>query len=106
MARSSSNVIGSRRDELSTPQMCERGVNGAFGKSCCVGDRAHTGAGMAPFVSCGLAVKVQVNHKRGRLLIVPDQIAHKHIQHVIVNGNGVFETRHRERMKEEGGRKK
>ena len=56
--------------------MRERGVDGAFGESCCGGNRAHTGAGLAPFVSYGLAVQVQVDHKRGRLLIVPDQIAH------------------------------
>jgi hypothetical protein len=31
-------------------------------------------------------------------LVVPDQIAHQHIQQVIVNGNGPFETRHRKRM--------
>jgi len=40
-----------------------------------------------------LAVKVQVNDKRGGLLIVPDQIAHEHIQDVIVDGNSAFETR-------------
>ena len=79
--------------------MCERGVNGAFGKSCCVGDRAHTGADVTPFVSCSLAVKVQVNHKSGRLLIVPDQIAHEHIENVIVDRNGLSETRHLRRMK-------
>ena len=69
-------MIGGRRDELSASQMCERRVDGAFGESGCVSDCTHTGADVAPFVSCGLAVKVQVNHKRGRLLIVPDQIAH------------------------------
>jgi hypothetical protein len=69
-------VIGGRHDELSTPQMCECSVDGAFGKSGCVCDRADTGADVAPFVSCALAVKVEINHERGRLLIVPDQIAH------------------------------
>ena len=77
--------------------MCECSVDGAFGKSRCVGDRAHTGADVTPFVSCGLAVKVQENHKRGRLLIVPDQIAHEHIEHVIVDGNDLSEARHREK---------
>lgn len=76
VARSSSGVIGGRRDQLPAPQMCERRVDGAFGESCCIRDGAHTGANVAPFISCGLAVKVQVNHKRGRLLIVPDQITH------------------------------
>jgi len=43
---------------------------------------------------------VQVNHKRRRLLIVPDQIAHQHIENVIVDGYGAFKTRHNGRMKE------
>ena len=79
--------------------MCERSVHGAFGESGCVGNCAHTGADMAPFASSGLAVKMQINHKRGRLLIVADQIAHEHIEYVIVDGNGAFETRHLRRMK-------
>ena len=99
-------MIGSRRDELSAPQMCERRMHGAFGESGCIGNCAHTGADVAPLVSCGLAVKMQINHKRGRLLIVADQIAHEHIEHVIVDRNGAFETRHRESMKQEGKRKK
>jgi len=48
---------------------------------------------VAPFISCGLAVKMQVNDKSGGLLIVPDQITHQHIQHVIVDRDGAFETR-------------
>ena len=73
--------------------MCERRVDGAFGESCCVRDGAHTGANVAPFISCGLAVKVEVNDKSGGLLIVPDQITHQHIQHVIVDRDGAFEAR-------------
>jgi hypothetical protein len=79
--------------------MCERGVDGTFGESRCVGDCAHTGADRSPFVSRSLTVEVQVNHERGRLLIVPDQIAHQHIENVIVDGNGAFEPRHSKRMK-------
>jgi hypothetical protein len=74
--------------------MYERRVDGAFGEPCCVGDCAHTGANAAPFVSFGLAVEVQVNHKRGGLLIVPDQIMHQHIQHVIVDRKSFTTTRH------------
>jgi hypothetical protein len=79
--------------------MSECCVDGAFGESGCVGYGAHTGANAAPISSCGLAVKMQVNHKCGGLLIVPDQITHQHIQHVIVDQNGAFETRHSKRMK-------
>ena len=86
--------------------MYERGVDGAFGESGCVCDRAHTGADGAPFASSGLDMNVQINQVGGRLLIVADQIAHEHIDHVIVDGNGAFETRHRRRMKEEVRRKK
>ena len=91
MVRSSGNVIGCRRDQLSPPQMYKRSVGGAFGEPGCVRDRPHTGTNGTPFISCGLAVKMQVNHKRGGLLIVPDQITHQHIQHVNVDGNAVFE---------------
>ena len=100
--RRSSYMIRGSRNQLSATQMCEPRVDGAFGESCCVGDCAHTGANAAPFISRGLAVKVQVNNKRGGLLMVPDQIAHYHIQDVIVDRNGAFETRHRERRKDEG----
>jgi len=78
--------------------MCERRVDGAFGESGCVCDRAHTGADRAPFASRGLAIKVQINQVGSRLLIVADQIAHEDIEHVIVDRNGAFETRHRESM--------
>jgi hypothetical protein len=74
-------------------------VDGTFGESRCVGDCADTGADRSPFVSRSLTVEVQVNHERGRLLIVPDQIAHQDIENVIVDGKALSETRHRERMK-------
>jgi len=78
--------------------MRERGVDSAFRKAGGVGNCARIGADLVPFVSCGLAVQVQVNHKRRRLLIVPDQIAHQHIENVIVDGHGAFKTRHSGRM--------
>jgi hypothetical protein len=31
-----------------------------------------------------------------------DQIAHQDVENVIVNGNGLFEARHEEKMKAEG----
>jgi len=79
--------------------MCKRRMHGAFGESGCIGNCAHTGADGAPFASSGLDIKVQINQVGGRLLIVANQIAHEHIEHVIVDRNGAFETRHRESMK-------
>jgi hypothetical protein len=57
-------------------------------------------------VSHCLAVQVQINQISRGLLVVPDQIAHQHVKHVIVDGNGLFEARHSERMKDEGRRMK
>ena len=79
--------------------MRERGVHGAFGESSSVCDHAQTGADASPFVSRRFAVKMQVNQVSGWLLIVADQIAHQHIEHVIVDRNGLFETWHSGRMK-------
>jgi len=73
--------------------MRERRVNGAFGKPGDVRDRAHTSADGAPFGSCGLGVKVQINEIRRRFLIVANQIAHQHIEDVIINGNRLFKAR-------------
>jgi hypothetical protein len=73
--------------------MCERRMDGAFGESGSVGDRPHAGANMAPSIPCGLTVKVEVNHKRGWLLIVPDQITHQNVQQIIVDRNAAFEAR-------------
>ena len=76
-------------------------MHAAFREASCVGDCAHTGADGAPFISPGLAVQVQVNEKCGGLLVVPDQIPHQHVEHVIVDGNGLLKAGHGKRMKEE-----
>lgn len=81
-----------RGNQLSPPQMCECGVDRAFGKPGGIGNRAYTGPDVTPFSACSLTEEVEVNDKRGRFLIVPDQIAHQHIEHVIVEGDGAFET--------------
>ena len=106
MARGGSGMFGSGRDELSAPQMYQPGVNGALGEPGCIGNCADTGADMAPVISQSLTVKVEVNQERSWLLIVPEQVAHQHIEHIIVDRQGAFETRHNETMKREGKRKK
>lgn len=68
-------------------------MNGAFRKPGDVRDRAHTGTDGAPLGSCGLAVKVEINEIRRRFLIVANQIAHQHIEDVIINGNSLFKAR-------------
>ncbi len=79
-------------------------VDGAFRKPGGVGDGAHTGADGAAIISCRLAVQMQINEIGGWFLIVADQITHQNIEHVIVDGNALFEAGHRE--KHEGRSKK
>lgn len=73
--------------------MCQCRVGGAFGKAGGIGDSAYTGANRAPFVSCNLAVKMQINQVGSQLLVVADQIAHEHVEDIIVDGNGLLEAR-------------
>jgi hypothetical protein len=76
-------------------------MHGALGKPRFIGNGAHTDADTAPFVSCGPAIKVQINDKGGWFLVVSDQIAHKDIEHVVIDGNSLSKTGHRESITEE-----
>ena len=72
MTRRSRGVIRCRCDELTSAQVFQSRVGGAFGKPGGIGDRAHTGANRAPFVSSSLGVKMQTHQVGGRLLVVAD----------------------------------
>ena len=43
-----------------------------------------------------LTVQVQVNQVSCRFLIVRNEIAHQNVENVIIDGNSLFEARHRE----------
>ena len=43
---------------------------------------------------CGRAVKVEINQKGRRLLIVADEIAHQHVKDVVVHWNCAAKPRH------------
>jgi hypothetical protein len=65
-------MFGIARDQLSPPQMRERSLDRAPGKTGRVGDRAQTGLNRFPFIPRSLSVKMKINQIRGRLLIVPE----------------------------------
>ncbi len=94
MLRSRSRVFALRFDKLATTQELECGLHGAFGKAG--GFRKHAQAGRHRFPSRarGLAVKIEVNQIRGRWAIVPQDIAHQDIEHVIVDRNGFAAAGH------------
>ena len=86
-------------NQLAAAQAFERKLNGAFGETGSVGDSPQTHRERFPFLPHRLAIKININQIGGWMLIVSDQIAHQHIDHVIVDGNGSFETGHETRMK-------
>ena len=73
--------------------MRESRMNGAFRKPGDIRDRARTGTDGTPFGSCRLGVKVKINEIRRRFLVVTSQIAHQHIDDIIINENRFFEAR-------------
>jgi len=42
----------------------------------------------------GAAIEIQIDEKRGGLLIVADDIAHENIQNVVIDWHGLFEAWH------------
>jgi hypothetical protein len=87
-------VIARSDDEFAPAQTRERGVNGAFGKSSCIGERPQTDRDGFPFRRNCSAIEIQINQIGGRLLIVADQITHENVEDVVVDWNGLLEPRH------------
>jgi len=69
-------------------------LDGALGKAGRVGKRSYARDDRFPFLPHGLAVETQIHQISSGLLIVPDQIAHEHVEDVIVNRNGFAKTGH------------
>jgi len=94
MAGRGGGVLTSGDDQFAAVQICQADLDGAFGKAGRVGKRSQTRDDWFPFLPRGLAVKIKINQISGWLLIVPDQITHQDVEHVIVDRNGLFEARH------------
>ena len=94
MTRSGGGVVAGSDDQFAAAQVCEGGLDRAFGKASRVGKRSHARGDRFPFLPRGLAVKIQINQVSGWLLIVPDQIAHQDVENVIVDGNGLAKSGH------------
>ena len=94
MAGSRRGVVADTDDQFATAQVCEGGLDRAFGKASRVRKRSYARDDRFPFLPRGLAVKIQINQISSWLLIVPDQIAHQDIENVIVNWDCFAEARH------------
>ena len=46
-----------------------------------------------PVLAGGAAGKIEVNEEGRRLLVMPDDVAHEHVENVIINRNGSVKAR-------------
>ena len=81
-------------DELTVTEGIQRGLHRALGEARFIRDRPQTCRYRPPVLSRRAAKEKQVNQKRRRLLIMRYQVAHEHVQHVIVHRHGLAKTRH------------
>lgn len=88
------DVIARRLHELAKVEFHERALHRALRKSSFIGEHAQTRFDRLPALARGAAVKKQIDEKRGRLLIVSNDIAHENIQDVIVDWHGLLKARH------------
>jgi len=98
MTRKGGGVFANGYNQLATPQSLQRSLDGTLRETSHFGERAQTCRNRFPFVSCSPSVKTKINQKSGRLAIVANEIAHKNVNDVIVDGNFFLKARHVCRM--------
>jgi len=80
--------------QLSILQLRDRSLHCAFGKAGLVCEHAQAGFDRLPALAGGAAGKIKVNQEGRRLLIMPDDIAHEHVENVIIDRNGSLKASH------------
>ena len=83
-----------RLHQLAEMQRSEGALDCAFGQAGFIGQHAQTGVYRSPALANGAPGKIKIDEKCRRLLIVSDDIAHQHIQNVIIDRDGLMEARH------------
>ena len=78
-------VTAGRLDQFPPVQAIQRSLHGALGKAGRFCEHTQTRGDRFPLGARGLAVKMQKDQIGSRLAIVADDVAHQHIEHVIIN---------------------
>ena len=94
MGRHGGAMIARCLYELAELQGHECGLHRTFGKPGFVGQHAQACFDRLPALTSGAAGKKQIDEERGRLLIVSDDIAHEHVENVIIDRHGLAKARH------------
>jgi hypothetical protein len=104
MAWQGGGMFADGYNQLATAQSLQRSLDSALRETGHFGERAQTRRNRSPFVSCSLTVKTKINQISGRLSIVANEVAHKNLDDVIVDGDFFPKARHGQ--KDEGRIKK
>jgi len=94
MGRHRRAVVARRRNQLAKAQFCQCALHRAFGEARFIGNHAQACFDRLPALADGASVKKQINEKCSGLLIVPDDVAKKNVQDIVVDWNGLAEARH------------
>ena len=81
-------------DQLAATERGEGALNRALGQAGFIGDGAKARRDRFPVEADGPAIEMQVNQKGRRLLVVADQIAQEHVEHVVVEWDGDGQAGH------------
>jgi len=80
-------------DQLAKMQGRKGALHCAFGKSGLIGQDAQAGFDRSPALTGGAPGKIKIDQECRRFLIVSDDIAHEHIQDVIIDRHSLMEAR-------------
>ena len=80
--------------QLAKLQRRQGALHCAFGKPGFISQHAQAGFDRSPALASGAPGKIKVDEECRRLLIVSDDIAHEHIQNVIIDRHSLVEARH------------
>lgn len=87
-------VRAGRFDQLTTTQLAQGHLHRAFRQARSFRDRAQTLRDRSPVRSLACPIKMKVDEKSARLLIVPDQITHQDVQDIVIDRDSPAETWH------------
>jgi len=94
MYRHSGAVRARGFHQLPIVQLRERTLHCAFGKASFISQHAQARFNRLPMLAGGAAGKIKVNEEGRRLLVMPDDIAHEHVENVIIDWHGSVKARH------------
>jgi hypothetical protein len=104
MTRKGGGMFADGYNQLATAQSLQSSLDSTLRETGHFGERAQTRRNRLPSASCSLSVKTKINQKRGGLAIVSNEVPHKNIDDVIVDGDFFPEARHV--LKDEGRRQR